>query len=217
MSLKKTHLQKFFSELRNLHREKQLDENTGRYKWVYKTTIKYFAVGEYGGKTKRPHYHVILFNADITKVQLAWPNGNVHYGDVCGASVGYTLKYISKPQWRPMHINDDREPQFSLMSKGLGSNYLTPAMVKWHKADLDNRMYINLPDNKKAAMPRYYKDKIYNEQERKRVAFHSRIQTLQRQQEQRDKDPNWQHNEEQARIAAFNKQKFKNTQTHDKI
>jgi len=34
-------------------------------------------------------------------------------------------------------------------------------MKKWHKSDLENRMYVNLEDGKKIAMPRYYKDKIY--------------------------------------------------------
>lgn len=34
-------------------------------------------------------------------------------------------------------------------------------MVKWHLADPLNRMYLNIGDGKKAAMPRYYKDKIY--------------------------------------------------------
>lgn len=32
-------------------------------------------------------------------------------------------------------------------------------------------MYLNLPNGKKCAMPRYYKQKIYNEREKKIVAF----------------------------------------------
>jgi len=128
--------------------------------------IKYYAVGEYGGKTKRPHYHVILFNARVELIQDAWPNGQVHYGDVSGASVGYTLKYITKPKTVPLHRNDDRVPEFSLMSKGLGSSYLTDKMIKWHKSDLENRMCLNIEDGKKISMPRYYKDKLYNSEER---------------------------------------------------
>lgn len=45
MSLEKSHLQKFFKRLR-----KQLTSK-----------VRYFAVGEYGTKKGRPHYHVILF------------------------------------------------------------------------------------------------------------------------------------------------------------
>lgn len=159
MGLDKRHLQLFFKRLRKAH------EGYGN------KPIKYYAVGEYGGETFRPHYHVILFNADINKIQPAWAMGQIHYGEVNGASVGYTLKYISKPKRIPLHRNDDRLPEFSLMSKGLGANYITPAMCRWHTADLDNRMYCNIEGGKKIAMPRYYKDKIYNEQQRKRVAF----------------------------------------------
>lgn len=128
--------------------------------------LKYYLCGEYGSKTNRPHYHLILFNAEIDTIQNAWQLGSVHYGQVSGASVGYTLKYINKLGKIPIHRNDDRVPEFQLMSKGLGANYLTDNMVKWHLADKLERMYINLPDGKKAAMPRYYKNKIYTEFDR---------------------------------------------------
>lgn len=39
-------------------------------------------------------------------------------------------------------------------------------MVKWHKTDLVNRVYCNLPGGKKKAMPRYYRDRIYSNEER---------------------------------------------------
>lgn len=79
--------------------------------------IRYYAVGEYGGRTNRPHYHVILFNAKPELIQEAWNLGQIHYGTVGGASVGYTLKYMCKPSRIPMHRNDDRIKEFSLMSK----------------------------------------------------------------------------------------------------
>lgn len=34
-------------------------------------------------------------------------------------------------------------------------------MIKWHKADLNNRMYCTTSDGKKISMPRYYKNKLY--------------------------------------------------------
>lgn len=157
MELKKRDLQLFFKRLRKLQQ----------------LPIKYYAVGEYGGKTKRPHYHIIIFNASLCNVQGAWGLGHIHYGLVTGASVGYTLKYMTKKRSVPMHRNDDRIPEFSLMSKGLGKSYLSHAMVEWHKNDLLDRMYCNVED-KKIAMPRYYKDKIYDELQRKRVAFFQR-------------------------------------------
>lgn len=48
-------------------------------------------------------------------------------------------------------------------------------MIRWHKADLENRMYCNLHDGKKISMPRYYKNKIYDDDERSIVANAQRI------------------------------------------
>ena len=155
MNLQKRDVQLFMKRLRKLSTNK----------------LKYYLCGEYGGTSNRPHYHVILFNAQIADIEKTWCLGNTHYGEVEGASIGYTLKYMSKVSRIPMHQNDDRQPEFSLMSKGLGQNYLTEAMQAWHKADLLKRVHMVLPDGKKVAMPRYYKDKLYNEQERARIAF----------------------------------------------
>lgn len=43
-------------------------------------------------------------------------------------------------------------------------------MIQWHKNDMLNRMYINVGDGKKAAMPRYYKNKIYSDAQRSEIA-----------------------------------------------
>lgn len=169
-TLDKRDLQLFYKRLRKLHEGDP----------VWNKPIKYYSVGEYGSETRRPHYHVILFNADVERIQRAWsifdeelynrtgkkvfhPIGHVHYGTVSEASVGYTLKYISKPMWRPDHRNDDRLPQFSLMSKGLGASYVSDNIKRWHHDVLEERMHCVLLDGKKVTMPRYYKDRIYCE------------------------------------------------------
>lgn len=141
-------------------------------------TLKYYLAGEYGSKSARPHYHIILFNADINTISKAWDLGEIHFGEVNEASVGYTLKYISKGKTVPVHPNDDRQPEFSLMSKGLGANYLSESIIKYHKADLGNRMYMTLSDGKKISMPRYYKDKIYDEHERIIAANQTRLRMI---------------------------------------
>ncbi|OBQ38073.1 MAG: hypothetical protein AN484_24540 [Aphanizomenon flos-aquae WA102] len=159
-NLDKKDLQKFFKRLRKLTNEK----------------IKYYAVGEYGTQNMRPHYHIILFNSSSEIIQRAWNLdnkviGNIYIGSVTEASIGYTLKYMCKGGKIPQHKNDDRQKEFSVMSKGLGANYLTEQMINWHKADLTKRMYVPMKDNKKIAMPRYYKDKIYSEKEKQKVAI----------------------------------------------
>jgi len=162
-TLVKADLQKFFKRLRKLTKEK----------------ISYYAVGEYGTDGQRPHYHVILFNTNPKIVENAWTIndvsiGNIHFGDVGEASVGYTLKYISKEKKIPMFQGDDRQKEFALMSKGLGKGYLTEQMVKWHKRNIENRVYLPLKDGKKAAMPRYYKDKLYDKGQKFRIGVFMR-------------------------------------------
>lgn len=187
MDLRKSDLQNFFKRLRFQHG----NEESGR-------GIKYYAVGEYGGRYMRPHYHIILFNARLEVIigsklarnvergviELdgkrpfmcdAWsprdtPIGHITIGKVSEASVGYTMKYISKVSRVPVHRNDDRQVEFSLMSKGLGECYLTKGMVEWHKADLENRQYCLLKDGKKISLPRYYKNKMLNEVEQNELS-----------------------------------------------
>src|SRR5678815_932185 len=90
-------------------------------------------------KCKRSRHHGVTHRARKKEV---WNHmGNVHYGDkrgVSGASVGYCLKYILKSKGIERNPLDDSEKEFAVMSKGLGKDYVTPAMVRWHKHDLLN-------------------------------------------------------------------------------
>lgn len=179
MTLVKADVQKFMKRLRKQSKGAK--------------PLKYYLCGEYGGKFYRPHYHIILFNATLkslageftkaiergiialdgkTPIKCpSWKHGTITLGQVTEASVGYTLKYISKPKRIPLHKNDDRLPEFSLMSKGLGKHYIAE-MRKWHWSDLKDRMYVSLPGGKKASMPRYYRDKIYTEEQKKVINAH---------------------------------------------
>lgn len=154
LTLNKQDIQKFFKRLRKDNKEK----------------IKYFIVGEYGGKTERPHYHAVIMNADNhNKIINAWSIngnelGNIHFGSVNGDSIAYTLKYMMKNK---DERDGDRIPEFRLMSKGIGRNYLTKENIKYHKKDL-NRNYITTKQGYKIKLPEYYKKKIYNEKERQR-------------------------------------------------
>ena len=192
MTTDKRDIQLFMKRLRKLNKEK----------------LKYYAVSEYGGKTDRPHYHIILFNADVETIQIAWDLGHIHVGNISEASVGYTMKYISKGGKIPKHQNDDRTPEFSLMSKGLGKNYLTEAMIKYHKHDdfMLDRAFIGIKDGKKIALPRYYKDKLYNDFDKFRISEHMKrkecAKDVEKTREQITKDM---EKEEQLRIYQTNR------------
>ena len=86
------------------------------------TKIKYYACGEYGSKTERPHYHAIVFNLPrpFDKYILkAWKYGHIHVGTVTEQSIFYTTKYALKGLRRKNAWDYDargREPEFQLMS-----------------------------------------------------------------------------------------------------
>jgi len=169
MTLNKRDIQTYMKRLRKLSDRK----------------LKYYVCGEYGSKRDRPHYHMVIFNADAEKVERAWseyragcgyvPFGTIYIGEVNEASIGYTLKYMQKPGKIPKHKNDDRVKEFSLMSKRLGDNYISESMEKWHKNDLLNRMFVPIKDGKKISMPRYYKDKIYTETQKLLINNHLKV------------------------------------------
>ena len=61
--------------------------------------IKYYAVGEYGERYNRPHYHAIVFNCDKGDAEIirdTWRQGFVHIGTVTDDSINYVCGYIQK-------------------------------------------------------------------------------------------------------------------------
>jgi len=199
-TLVKKDIQDFMKRLRKKHSQKLI----------------YFACGEYGDKTQRPHYHMILFNARQDLIQPVWGLGNIHYGTVTPNSIAYTLKYINKRS--SLKPSDFRQKEFVLMSKYIGQHYLKEQNKQWHKADLTQRMYLPLEDGKKVAMPRYYKNKIYDEDERIIIARESNIrQSLEI--EKITNSPDFEkieRDKQQAILAAFKRQKY-HSQKQDKL
>lgn len=99
-SLDKTHLQKFFKRLRKHYQPQK---------------IRYYACGEYGDETHRPHYHACLFGLDFEDKELwkiangnrlytseilrkIWPYGYNVIGDVNFQTAAYVARYVMKKQ-----------------------------------------------------------------------------------------------------------------------
>jgi len=125
--------------------------------------IKYYTVGEYGTKTKRPHYHSIMFNMKPeTKEQLPeiWNQGHVKVGTVTPQSIAYVTKYvINKEEETPVNA----QKPFALISKGIGKSYLSNA--RWHKSKGDLKPYAMM-NGYKVTLPRYLKDKIFTKNQK---------------------------------------------------
>ncbi|AXL15103.1 replication initiator protein [Microviridae sp.] len=117
--VEKSHIQKYIKRLR-----KALD-NSG-----YTDSVRYFACGEYGSKTHRAHYHLVLFGLDAhyeTYVRDAWsingdPIGHVHIGEAHAGAGKYVAKYASKGITTNKRIDRiqklaGKNPEFNLRSK----------------------------------------------------------------------------------------------------
>jgi len=140
--------------------------------------LRYFAVGEYGAKTFRPHYHIILFgDVPDAAIRKAWSKGLVHIGSVTTQSIMYCLGYIVNGKgWKMKH---KRVPPFTIMSRrpGLGANYLSPQMIEWQKSDRKNYAIL---DGQKRHLPRYYKEKIFSKLDRVRISVRAEKETFQK-------------------------------------
>lgn len=97
-------------------------------KALFPIKIRYFGVGEYGEKTFRPHYHLIVFGADdYEKISEAWPYGHVVVGFVSLDSLAYVAGYVTKKLTKKGDPRlGGRHPEFSRMSlrPGIGADYM---------------------------------------------------------------------------------------------
>lgn len=128
---------------------KRLRKNTGQ-------KIMYFACGEYGSKTWRPHYHAIVYDLKLDdlvlwskndynqplyrseRLEFCWHNGMVIVGEATKESIEYVARYTCKKafdQMREIHIEENNmEPEFIRMSR-------RPAIGRQYY--LDNYQYMN--------------------------------------------------------------------------
>lgn len=135
-SVDKRDLQLFFKRLR---------------KFLKTDRVRYFASGEYGDKTGRPHYHICLFGYDFKDKELIYSNqtsefapsadyklytsktlervwqnkGFVTIGSLTFESAGYVARYCLKKitgKKQKSHYNG-REPEFALMSRNNGIGF----------------------------------------------------------------------------------------------
>lgn len=91
-----------------------------RLRKAKKSRVRFFAVGEYGDQTFRPHYHAALFGVSLVEHELvadAWGHGYVHLGELTADSAQYIAGYVTKK----MTSSDDprlegRCPEFARMS-----------------------------------------------------------------------------------------------------
>lgn len=102
--------------------------------------FRYFAVGEYGERSGRAHYHVIMFGVrEVKLVQDCWKFGGVFVGTVTPESAQYVTGYCTKGLTRAGDLRlKGKHPEFTRMSlkPGIGAGAVPELarVVKRHGA-----------------------------------------------------------------------------------
>lgn len=154
--------------------KKHVQDYLKRLRRNYEKKIKYFLVGEFGERTHRPHYHLIIFGISVTEpeIRASWPHGMVHVGSVTPSSMKYVAKYCVKAQKGPEgpssfsgHLTraGNARPQegapspkfsvkkFMTCSQGLGLQWSIDNLDDWKESQTTTI------GGKAAGIPRYYK------------------------------------------------------------
>lgn len=128
--------------------------------------IRYYAIGEYGPKTLRPHYHALVFfkqdneifnqrfSEVIRDIRDEWKNGNVVVSSVTPRRITYILHY----HVRPKKIDGRDNPCFALSSKRLGMSFLNEMEIERLRRSPNNYVYDS--NGKRYTLPRYYRKSL---------------------------------------------------------
>jgi len=170
-SLNPTDLQRFIKRLR---------------KYLGSTRIRYYSVGEYGGKFDRPHYHAIIFGYDFPDRSIyldrgsytvdnsiilskLWPHGHATVQNNSLEAAAYVSKYAVKKitgekaqDWYQRIDTDTGEiiqllPEFARMSRRPG---IGSAWLKKYYKDLYPKGYVTNGKGVKIPPPEYF-NKLY--------------------------------------------------------
>ena len=132
-------------------------------------TIGMFVTGEYGEKTKRPHWHAIIFNwtpKDLKykytndtgdklyssqHLDRLWTHGITETGNVTFKSAGYVARYAAK---KLIHGKDD-EHDYHPVSKKSSKQAIGKKFLEHYYKDIFNYGEC-LIEGQKISIPRYY-------------------------------------------------------------
>lgn len=82
--------------------------------------LRFYAAGEYGDTTWRPHYHAVVFGLsplEVNTVRTTWDMGHVVVGDLTIQSAAYVAGYVTKKMSNRKDVRlDGKHPEFQRMS-----------------------------------------------------------------------------------------------------
>jgi len=126
-----------------------------RLRKSYPTPLKYYASGEYGEKTDRPHYHLIIFGMKLTDqnyIETAWNKGRIDVGTVTIESCRYVASYIQKKLYKKP--TEKNSTVFSLQSQVLGLTWAKQNHKQLQQQEKTTHYGVPM------GIPRYYVKKL---------------------------------------------------------
>lgn len=130
--------------------------------------FSYYVTSEYGPLGHRPHYHGLYFglseDPDETYCLFnsLWKKGFVYCEPAqSDKAAAYVAKYLINSSLVPIPEGANRP--FSLISKGLGADYLESELVEWHREAPRKRNFVPV-NSSRACLPRYLRDKIFDDE-----------------------------------------------------
>lgn len=139
-------------------------------RWRQKTgkALRHWMVTELGHKgTENIHMHGIIWtNKDIDTIKDTWKYGFIWMGKyVNGSTVNYIVKYVNKRD-----LDHKSYKSIILTSPGIGANYMNNEDWKKNKYNgTDTIETYRTETGHKIAMPIYWRNKIYSEEEREKL------------------------------------------------
>lgn len=147
------------------------------YALKYDNKLRYFAAGEYGNLSLRPHYHAIIFGLKLDDLVFyknhngfnlynspflddCWKKGYIVVAKANWETCAYTARYIMKKQKgesSDIYSTYNFEPEFSLMSRrpGIGRDYFDENYKTMFDCDF---ISLSTPDGEHQIRPsRYFK------------------------------------------------------------
>lgn len=145
-----------------------------------KSDFRFYGVGEYGGETARPHYHIIYFGLELDDLKVyskndyghllfnsdfltnVWSKGHVVIGEVDVATAAYVARYTEKKQLQSKEEKEKLKklgfvPEYcrQSMNPGIGANFLNKIVVS-----IQNQCYNENIKGSSFSFPKYYMDKV---------------------------------------------------------
>lgn len=180
LSLNPKDLQLFMKRLRDQQR------------YHHSNKIKFYACGEYGSQTERPHYHLIVFGLKLTDkepfghsdvcsgapyftsktLERLWPYGYVGVANVTWETCAYVARYVTKKrtgQSAEYYEMFNLVPEFSRMSHGIGERYYEEHRDQIYEFD---RIHIKTAQKGISTRPPRYYDKMYD------IEYHDQLELL---------------------------------------